>query len=128
VPERTIVLDISFMPATVDAERAFSLGKEPQMSVQGTYTLEVKTPVGMQQGRLSLVVKGQSLSGVLSSPKGDSEFDGGTVRGGHVEFTAKLRTPMGRMKAHIEGDVVGDRLTATARLPLGTAQIAGVRS
>jgi hypothetical protein len=98
------------------------------MSVQGTYTLQVKTPVGTQEGKLSLAVDGQTLSGVLITPKGDSSFDGGTVSGDHVTFTAKLRTPMGRMKAYVEGDVVGDRLTATARLPLGTARIEGVRS
>ena len=97
------------------------------MAVQGSYNLEVKTPVGVQEGRLTLVVDGHSLRGVLSSPKGESELDGGIVHGGHLAFTTKLRTPMGRMKAHIEGDVEGDRLTATAKLPLGVAHITGVR-
>ena len=97
------------------------------MSIQGQYKVTVKTPVGMQEGSLTLVPDGESLSGVLTNPKGDSEFSGGTISGNEVAFDTKIRTPMGRLKAHVTGTVEGDTFTGDAKLPLGVAHIEGVR-
>ena len=97
------------------------------MSLDGRYRVEVKTPVGVQEGCLTLRVEGNTVSGVLDTPKGSSEFTGGTASGNDVTFDAKIRTPMGRMKAHVMGSVTGNEFTGTAKLPLGTAQIHGVR-
>ena len=100
------------------------------MSIQGQYKVTVKTPVGMQEGSLTLVPDGESLSGVLTNPKGDSEFSGGTISGvidSLVVNLKKIRTPMGRLKAHVTGTVEGDTFTGDAKLPLGVAHIEGVR-
>lgn len=97
------------------------------MSIQGQYKVTVKTPVGMQEGSLTLVPDGESLSGVLTNPKGDSEFSGGTISGNEVAFDTKIRTPMGRLRAHVTGTVDGDTFTGDAKLPLGVAHIEGVR-
>lgn len=97
------------------------------MSVEGTYKVTVKTPVGLQEGTLVLKVAGGALSGSLDNPKGRSEFTGGTVAGETVHFATKIRTPMGRLKAEVNGRVSDDTFTGEARLPLGTAQIAGTR-
>lgn len=98
------------------------------MSIQGQYNVTVKTPVGTQEGSLSLTVDGDSLSGVLTNPKGASEFSGGTVSGNEVAFRTKIRTPMGRLPAQVIGRVDGRRFTGTAKLPLGIAHIEGIRS
>lgn len=98
------------------------------MTIDGTYDVTVKTPLGPQAGRLTLKADGQSLSGVLENPKGNSPFDGGTVENGHVHFVTKIRTPMGRLKATVDGTVEGDTFTGTAKLPLGTAEITGTRA
>jgi hypothetical protein len=97
------------------------------MSVAGTYEVKVITPVGAQEGTLTLAVEGHSLSGTLTNPKGSSDFTGGEVKDNQVHFTAKIRTPMGRLKGDVTGTVEGDKFTGVARLPLGSAHIEGQR-
>ena len=98
------------------------------MSVTGTYQVTVTTPVGVQEGTLTLDVDGNSLSGTLTNPKGSSDFRDGEVNGNEVHFTTKIRTPMGRLKGQITGKVDGDTFTGVAKLPLGSAQITGTRT
>lgn len=98
------------------------------MSIAGNYKVTVKTPVGLQEGSLTLVVDGESLSGSLENAKGSTEFSGGTITGNEVQFATRIKTPMGRLKAQVSGKVEGDKFTGTAKLPLGTAHIEGVRS
>jgi hypothetical protein len=97
------------------------------MSVEGTYKITVKTPLGPQEAAMTLCVEGSALSGAIENVKGRSDFSGGTVAGGEFRFSARIGTPIGRVHADIEGRVEGDRLSATARLPLGKAVIDGTR-
>jgi hypothetical protein len=97
------------------------------MSVSGAFTIRMKTPVGVQEGTMTLVVKGNDLSGTLVNPRGSSDFSGGTVTGPNFEFSAKIQTPLGRIKAQVTGTVEGDTLRATAKIPLGSVQIDGTR-
>ncbi|MGD8896987.1 MAG: hypothetical protein PVJ73_13200 [Acidobacteriota bacterium] len=95
------------------------------MSVEGTYQVKVTTPVGEQEGTLTLAVEGHSLCGSLTNPNGSSDFTGGEVKGNEVRFTTKIKTPMGRLKGRVSGRVDGDTFTGMAKLPLGSAQIEG---
>ncbi|HBK04512.1 MAG TPA: hypothetical protein DDZ81_01475 [Acetobacteraceae bacterium] len=97
------------------------------MPVPGTYQITVKTPVGPQQAKLVFCVEGAALSGFIENVKGRSDFSGGTVTGGEVRFSARISTPIGRIRAEIVGRVDGDRFTAAAKLPLGKAEIEGIR-
>ena len=98
------------------------------MAVAGSYKVTVKTPIGPQEGSLTLRVDGNSLSGALTNPTGASEFSGGTVSGTEVRFATKIKTPLGRLKAQVVGTVEGDRFEGTAKLPLGVARIEGIRA
>jgi hypothetical protein len=97
------------------------------MSISGTYKVKVSTPVGPQEGSLTLMVDGDTLSGALENAKGTTEFNGGTVNGNEVQFATKIKTPLGRLKAQVNGMVEGNRFAGTAKLPLGVAKIEGVR-
>ncbi len=98
------------------------------MAVAGHYKVTVKTPMGPQEGALTLKVDGNTLSGRLDNPKGSTDFSGGTVSGNAVHFVTKIRTPIGPLKADVSGEVDGDRFTGVAKLPLGSADIEGVRA
>ncbi|MGG1946230.1 hypothetical protein AB1286_32865 [Trinickia sp. NRRL B-1857] len=76
---------------------------------------------------MTLRAEGTTLSGYIETAKGRSDFSGGTVNGHEFRFPARIGTPIGRVHADVEGRVDGDRLTATAKLPLGTAEIEGAR-
>jgi hypothetical protein len=98
------------------------------MAIDGTYKVKVKTPVGVQEGALTLSTAGGTLSGRLDNAKGSTEFTGGTITGNAVAFATKIRTPMGRLKAQVNGVVEGDHFHGLAKLPLGTAEIDGERA
>ncbi|MEL7654705.1 MAG: hypothetical protein AAGU75_02225 [Bacillota bacterium] len=97
------------------------------MPVAGTYKIRVKTPKGVQEGKLTLVVQGDSLSGTLKYSAGSSEIKDGRVKGNAVEFTTKIKTPVGPLKALVKGVVEGDSFSGVAKLPMGSAQVDGIR-
>ncbi|MFC2967090.1 hypothetical protein [Acidimangrovimonas pyrenivorans] len=97
------------------------------MTIDGTYKVKVHTPVGVQDGEMTLKAEGASLSGTLVNPLGTTEFSGGTVTGDAIAFDTRIPTPIGRLKAHVSGTVSGDQFSGKAKLPLGSAQIEGAK-
>ena len=97
------------------------------MSVAGTYKIQVKTPAGLQEGKMTLFVEGDSLTVILDYSAGRSEFKNGKVKGNSVEFTIKINTPFGHLKALVTGVVKGDSFSGIAKLPIGSAMIHGIR-
>ena len=97
-------------------------------TVAGTYSIKVHTPIGDQEGQLSLDVDGDLLSGRITNEKGMTEFTGGTVHGSEVKFNTKIRTRMGRLKARVKGKVENGTFTGVAQIPLGKAKIEGKRT
>jgi len=102
--------------------------KAETMAVPGQYKITVKTPVGVQEGSLTLTINGASLCGRIDNARGSTEFSDGVVNGDEVHFVTKIQTPLGRLKAEISGRVEGDHFTGVAKLPLGVAHIEGVRA
>ena len=97
------------------------------MSVAGTYKIRVKTPAGLQEGKMTLVVRGDLLTGMFEYSAGNSVLQDCRVKGNAVEFNAKIKTPFGQMKAFVTGVVKGDSFSGVAKLPFGSAQIEGIR-
>lgn len=93
--------------------------------VEGTYKIKVHTPMGVEDGTLKLIVENESLSGTITNSKGTTEFTDGTVKDNEVEFNSKIKTPMGRLKAHVTGKVANNSFEGVAKLPLGKAKIEG---
>lgn len=98
------------------------------MSVAGTYKVQVKTPRGIQEGKMTLVVEGELLKGRLEYAAGISEIKDGKVKGNAVKFTTKIKTPIGHLKASVTGVVEGDRFSGFAKLSIGVAKIHGIRT
>lgn len=98
------------------------------MKIDGHYKLTLDTPLGKQDGELTLKTQGAALSGTLANSGGSAEFSGGTVEGDEVAFDTRIPTPIGRLKAHVTGSVSGDRFSGKAKLPLGSARIEGIRT
>lgn len=97
------------------------------MSVAGKYQVQVMTPIGLQEGILTLVVEGDLLKGILEYSGGISEITSGIVKGNNFEFTTVLKTPFGPVKALVKGIVEGNRISGAAKLPFGSVQIDGRR-
>jgi hypothetical protein len=59
------------------------------MLISGNYKNMVSTPVGQQEGSLTLVADGNALSGTLVNEKGSTDFAGGTIAGNEVHYLSR---------------------------------------
>ena len=82
------------------------------MSVAGTYNVTMNTPVGAQSGDLVLEESGSELTGTMGNQGTTIPLQDGTVSGDHVEFKAKVTSPM-PITLEFSGDVAGDAISGT---------------
>ncbi|HUV43262.1 MAG TPA: hypothetical protein VMW13_00375 [Dehalococcoidales bacterium] len=98
------------------------------MAVDGTYNVEINTPMGNQTVKLTLKADGDSLSGNSSGQQGEQSFDGGTVSGNEATWTIQVSGPMGQMKLDFKATVSGDEISGQVQLgSFGSANFKGTR-
>ena len=99
------------------------------MAVDGTYNIEIDTPMGKQTSKLTLKTDGNALSGSMESPFGTMDFSGGTVNGGQVTWGMEISGPMGSMKLDYKGTVTGDDISGEVKAgDFGTSPFKGTRA
>ena len=97
------------------------------MAADGTWKIDLKTPMGAQAVTLVLVTDGSSLSGSLQSAMGGADFTDGTVDGDKLAWTVKLTQPM-PIEVDLTATVDGDSIAGTAKLgSFGDATFEGTR-
>jgi len=97
------------------------------MGVAGTYEVSVKTPMGEQKGRLTVVPDGDTFSGQLSGALGQVAITGGRVSGDSLSWQMGITTPM-PLSLDCEATVSGDRLSGTVKAGVfGSMALEGVR-
>jgi hypothetical protein len=85
------------------------------MSVDGTYNIEVDTPMGKMESKLTLKSAGTKLSGSMESSFGTTSFTGGTVKGGDATWIMEVDSPMGKMKLDYKAKVVGSDISGEVK-------------
>jgi hypothetical protein len=85
------------------------------MSIDGTYNIEVDTPMGKMESKLTLKSAGTALSGTVESSFGTTSFTGGTVKGDDVAWTMEIDSPMGKMKLDYIGKVTGSDISGEVK-------------
>ena len=99
------------------------------MAVDGTYKIEIDTPMGKQESTLTLKADGDKLSGVMESMFGKQDFSGGTVTGDNFAFTMKISGPMGDMQLDYTGTVSGDDISGSVKAgDFGSSPFTGKRA
>lgn len=78
------------------------------MAVDGTYDITLVTPMGERPAKLTLAANGADLSGKFSGEQGEQDFEGGSVDGDAVKWSATINGAMGEMKLDFDGTVTGD--------------------
>ena len=81
------------------------------MAIDGTYEVEVDTPLGVQSVKLTLKTDGDSLSGSVESRMGSTEFSGGRVNGNEITCRMKTDSPLGELDLEYKGKITGDDIT-----------------
>ena len=81
------------------------------MSLAGTYTTTVKSPMGDQKGTLTVNQgDGDSWTGTMAGGMGSMDITDGRIDGNTLRWTMDMTVPM-PMKLTCEASVDGDTLT-----------------
>lgn len=85
------------------------------MAIDGKWNIVIKTPMGDQNGVLTLKQDGDALTGEMTSPSGAAAVENGRVDGDKLVWEAKVTTPM-PLTLEFEGTEDGGNLNGTVKL------------
>lgn len=98
------------------------------MSADGTWNTTINTPMGAQQGTLTLVTDGATLTGKMAGAAGEMELNDGTVDGDTLTWKADMTSPM-PMTLEFTASVSGDEISGSVKLgAFGDATFSGTRA
>jgi hypothetical protein len=99
------------------------------MAVDGTYNVEIDTPMGKQESTLTLKTDGGAISGNMASPMGTLEFSGGKVSGDAVSWEMEIDSPMGKMTLEYNVKISGDEISGEVKAgSFGSSPLKGKRA
>ncbi|MBN2074555.1 MAG: hypothetical protein JW762_03290 [Dehalococcoidales bacterium] len=81
------------------------------MSIDGTYNLEINSPMGTRTAALMMKSEGNSLSGTFTDEQGETLLKDGSITGEGFSFTVEITTPMGPIGLNFSGAVSGDSIS-----------------
>ena len=84
------------------------------MSVDGTWNVVVKSPMGDQPSTLTLKAEGSTLTGTASAQGNTNPIANGKVDGNNISWSNSITTPF-PMTLEFSGTVDGDNLTGTVK-------------
>lgn len=98
------------------------------MSVAGNWNVSIKTPMGEQQGTLTVNPEGDTFTGtVTSAMMGTMAIANGKVSGEALTWTMDMTSPMPmtlECEATVSGDTIAGKITAGM---FGAMEMQGVR-
>ena len=98
------------------------------MSADGTWNTTMNTPMGAQNGTMTLSTDGGTLTGTLKSPQGEIELTDGTADGDTLTWKADITSPMA-MTLEFTATVDGDSMSGNVKLgAFGDATFSGTRA
>ena len=98
------------------------------MSADGTWNTTINTPMGAQQGTLTLSTEGGALTGTMAGAQGEMEIKDGAVDGDTLSWKADMTSPM-PMTLEFSATVSGDEISGSVKLgAFGDATFSGTRA
>jgi hypothetical protein len=98
------------------------------MSVDGTWKLAMKTPIGERKATLTMSSAGGALTGKMTNEEGNStDILEGKASGNNVSFKAAVKSPM-PLTLEFAGAVDGDKISGTVNASgIGSWAFSGAR-
>jgi hypothetical protein len=84
------------------------------MAIDGTYNIEVDTPMGKMESKLTFKTKGNVLTGKAESQMGSLDFTG-KVNGNQFSWETDVEGPMGKMHLTYTGKVAGNDISGEVK-------------
>lgn len=95
--------------------------------IDGTYAINIKTPMGLKKGELTLAGKDGVLTGKMVALGKENDINPGTYDGDHFAFSGELKTAVGKLAYDLSGTVNGDELSGVAKTKKGDLTLKGTR-
>ena len=97
------------------------------MSFDGTWNVTINSPMGAQQGTLTLATDGATLTGRMDGAQGGADLEDGAVDGNSATWKASLTSPM-PLTLEFSAAVDGDSISGDVKLgAFGNATFEGTR-
>jgi len=97
------------------------------MAIDGTYNIEIDTPMGKQEAKLNMKADGNKLTGTMENDMGKNDITG-TTKGNDVSWGLEINSPMGNMKLEFNGKVSGDEITGEVKIgSFGSSHFKGIK-
>ncbi|MEO1136615.1 MAG: hypothetical protein AAFW68_08405 [Pseudomonadota bacterium] len=95
------------------------------MAIDGKWNITIKTPMGDQNGVLTLKQDGDALTGEMSGSSGNAPIENGKVEGEKLSWSTKVTSPM-PITLEFEGLTEGDKISGNVKLgAFGTSTFSG---
>ena len=97
------------------------------MSADGTWKTTINSPMGVQQGTLTIKTDGAAFTGTMAGAQGSQDISG-KVDGNTLTWSAKITNPM-PLTLDFTGTVDGDKLSGSVKAgAFGSFPFSGSRS
>jgi len=97
-------------------------------SADGVWNTTMNTPMGAQQGTLTIATDGNNLTGTLTGQQGTIELQDGAVDGDSLTWKADITQPMA-LTLEFSATVNGDAISGNVKLgAFGNASFSGTRA
>jgi hypothetical protein len=97
------------------------------MSADGAWKTKVNSPMGVQEGELSITTSGDSFTGTMKGREGEQPISG-KVDGGTLTWSAKITQPF-PLTLDFTVTVDGDAMTGSVKAgAFGSSPLTGVRA
>ena len=98
------------------------------MSADGTWNTTINTPMGAQNGTLTLQTDGGTLTGKMAGAQGEILLTDGKADGDNLSWKAQMTSPM-PMVLEFTATVDGDKISGNVKLgAFGNATFSGTRA
>jgi hypothetical protein len=84
------------------------------MPLDGTYKIEIDSPMGAMEVKLTLKAKGAVLEGSSESSFGTSRFTG-KIKSDEVSWDSETNGPMGKMELSFTGKIKGNEFSGEVK-------------
>jgi hypothetical protein len=97
------------------------------MSADGNWKTTVNSPMGVQEGTLSITTSGDTFTGTMAGAAGSQDISG-KVDGNTLTWPAKITTPF-PLTLEFTVTVDGDKMTGSVKAgAFGSSPLTGVRA
>lgn len=97
------------------------------MDFLGKWKVVTKTAMGKTEAIWHIFKENGEVKATIFADNALTPFDSVEVEGKHFAMDVKLKSLIGKMNFHMEGDVNGDIVSGTSKMKMGSAPFTGER-